>query len=123
MKQVTVLIIEDDPWFAEQQERVLAGAGFHVERAANGLAGMQLLDKTRPDALLLDVFLPGPNAFVLLHEMQSYTDLSKLPVILCTSIAPDIALSKVQPYGVRSVLDKETMRPSDLIAAIRRELV
>ncbi len=123
MKQpAKVLIIEDDPWFAEQQSRALTNAGFQVEQVPDGLAGIAALDKGLPSAVILDIFLPGPNAFVLLHEMQSYTDLSALPVILCTGSADDISLEAVAPYGVVSILDKGSMHPSDLAAAVRRAL-
>lgn len=123
MKQpIKVLVIEDDPWFAEQFLRVLSGAGFSVRHASDGITGIEMLDKELPDVLLLDVFLPGPNALVLLHEMQSYTDLSKVPVIICSSGAFDV-LSASIPYGVAEVLDKEHMQPSDLVAAVRKALL
>lgn len=121
-EQRSVLLIEDDPWFAEQLGRILKAAGYSPLYASDGIAGIDALDTATPDVVVLDVFLPGPNAFVLLHEMQSYTDLSKIPIILCTASAIDVPLEKVSPYGVVAVLDKETMHPSDVVAAVRRAL-
>lgn len=116
----SILIIEDDTWFAEQNIRTLSSAGFSVRHAANGLAGMEAIDALTPDVIILDMFLPGPNALVLLHELQSHTDLSNIPVIICTNSSSAIPVGTLQAYGVNQVLDKGTMEPNDLIAAIRR---
>lgn len=118
----TILLIEDDAWFAEQQERVLRAAGFTVHRAKDGLEGITAIDHEPPDVVLLDIFLPGPNGFVLLHEMKSYGDLAGIPIILCTSNAADVRPDWLRGYGVVSILDKTTMHPQDMVAAIRRAL-
>ena len=39
------------------------------------------------NVIILDVLLPGPNAFTLLHELQSHSDLAGIPIILCTNSA------------------------------------
>lgn len=118
----TILLIEDDTWFAEQQSRTLRAAGFKVRHASDGLAAIEAIDHEQPDVVVLDVFLPGPNAFTLLHEMKSYSDLAVIPVVLCTSSAADIAPDWLKAYGVVSVLDKSTMYPQDIVAAVRKAL-
>lgn len=124
MKQPkSILVIEDDPWFAEQLLRTLSGAGFQVRHVTDGIAGIEALDEELPDAVVLDLFLPGPNALVLLHEIQSYTDLSKIPIILCTGSAAEIPIEKLAPYGVVRVLDKETMQPADIVGAVKKALL
>ena len=72
--------------------------------------------------IVLDVLLPGPNAFVFLHELRSHPDLAGVPVLLCTNSADQIAEEDVKAYGVVRVLDKTTMIPADLVAAIRKIL-
>lgn len=118
-----ILIVEDDQWFAEQCMRTLNGAGFVTRHVLDGIAAIKAIDESLPDVIVLDVFLPGPNAFVLLHEMQSYTDSSKVPIVICTSSMLDIAPQKLAAYGVREVLDKGSMEPRDLEAAIKRILL
>lgn len=122
MSAPRVLIVEDDSWFAEQQARTLQSAGFASEVVADGIAAIKALDASPPDAIILDIFLPGPNALTLLHEIQSYTDLAKIPIIVCTSSAADIPPGSLTRYGVRSVIDKASMTPGDLVAAVKREL-
>lgn len=122
-KKYTILIVEDDNWLAEQHGRMLQSAGYDVEFAAHALAAMDAVDGRRPDAIVLDLLLAGPNAFTLLHELQSHADLAGIPVILCTNSADQIAEEDIAAYGVRQVLDKATMHPGDVIAAVKKVLL
>ena len=122
-KAGNVLIVEDDQWLAEEYVRTLRDSGFQAEYVMHALAAIDLIDINRPDVIVLDVFLAGPNAFTLLHELQSHADLAGIPVILCTTSARDLADEDVAAYGVKQVLDKTTMHPADMIAAIKKILL
>jgi CheY-like chemotaxis protein len=122
-KQRNVLIVEDDDWLAEQHGRMLQTAGYAVEFAPHALAAMDAVDTRKPDAIVLDLLLAGPNAFTLLHELQSHTDLSDIPVILCTNSADQIADEDIAAYGVRQVLDKAIMHPDDVVSAVKKVLL
>lgn len=115
-----ILIVEDDAWLAEQHIRTLGGAGIRAEYVPHALAAIDAIDSNTPDAIVLDVLLAGPNAFTLLHELQSHADLAGIPVILCTNSADQLTGEDVSAYGVRRVLDKATMTPGDLVAAIKK---
>jgi DNA-binding response OmpR family regulator len=117
-----VLIVEDDEWLAQQHARTLGEAGIRAELAPHALAAIDSIDANIPDVLVLDLLLAGPNAFTLLHELRSHADLATIPVILCTANAEGIATEDIAAYGVRQVLDKATMLPRDLIAAVKKVL-
>ena len=120
MKKPHILFVEDDAWLAEHFERIAIGAGWTAETTPHALAAMEAIDQHIPNVLVLDVLLVGPNAFTLLHELRSHADLAAIPVVLCTNSAGDIAPEDLAVYGVREVLDKATMRPEDLLAAVKR---
>lgn len=117
-----VLIVEDDEWLAEQHMRTLAEAGIRSSWVPHALAAIDSMDTALPDVLVLDLLLAGPNAFTLLHELRSHTDLAAVPVILCTASADQLADEDIAAYGVRRVLDKAAMLPQDLIAAVKKVL-
>ena len=117
-----VLLVEDDRWLAELEQRVLEKAGFTVSHAEHGYAAIELVDSFKPEVIVLDVLLAGSTAFALLHELQSYTDTAQVPVILCTNLADQLSKEKLQEYGVKRVVDKSTMHPDDLVAAVRSVL-
>lgn len=122
-KMPYVLIVEDDEWLAEQHARMLIGASIRSEFVPHALAAIDAIDQNRPDALVLDVLLAGPNAFTLLHELQSHVDLASIPVVLCTNSADQLVDEDMRSYGVKRVLDKATMTPDDLVAAIKKVLL
>ncbi len=117
-----VLVVEDDEWLAEQHVRILMGAGFQADYVVHALAAIDAVDTRLPSAIVLDVLLAGPNAFTLLHELRSHVDLAGIPIILCTNSADEIQSEAMTAYGVRAVLDKTTMHPDDLVAAIKKVL-
>ena len=114
-----VVVVEDDIWLAEYYLRVLRKAGYETYHVGNALSAMDVIDDVRPDAVLLDVLLTGTTALALLHEMKSHTDLADIPIILATNLADQIDLHDVESYGVKRLLDKATMHPDDVAAAIR----
>lgn len=118
-----VLVVEDDEWLAEQHVRTLTLAGFVATHVPHALAAIETIDTKRPDVMVLDVFLAGPNAFTLLHELQSHPDLAGIPIILCTNSADAISMDAIAAYGVRQILDKAVMRPEDLVAAVKKALL
>ncbi len=122
MKKHSVLIVEDDAWLAEQQQHVLIKAGYKAIISPHPIDAIKVIDATHPDVIVLDVLLTGSTAFALLHELQSYGDTGSIPVILCTNLASELSLEDLAPYGVRRILDKTTMLPDDVVAAVRSVL-
>lgn len=121
-KTPMILVVEDDEWLAEQHVRMLHAAGFQADHVPHALAAIDMVDTKRPDVIILDIFLSGPNAFTLLHELQSHNDLAGIPVVICTNSAEDIAGEDLEAYGVTQVLDKTTMKPGDVVAAVKKVL-
>lgn len=119
---VKILLVEDDPWLAELEVKSLSAAGFEVTHAPHAPSAIVKIDEVHPDVMILDVLLTGSTAFALLHELQSYDDTGELPVILCTNMADSVHLDDVKSYGVRRIVDKTTMKPDDLVAAVRSVL-
>lgn len=117
-----VLLVEDDPWLAELEVGVLEKAGFTVVHAPHAPSAIAKIDDAAPDVMILDVLLTGATAFALLHELQSYGDTAAVPIILCTNLAENLRLEDVQAYGVRRIVDKASMVPDDLVAAVRSVL-
>jgi two-component system phosphate regulon response regulator PhoB len=122
MTRAKIILVEDDPWLAELEERVLAKEGYAVRVAPDGDAAIDLLDDELPDLIIVDMLLTGTTAFALLHELQSYGDTGLLPVIICTNMAESLELEELAPYGVKRIVNKSTMQPADLVAAVRSVL-
>ena len=118
-KKPLVLLIDDDEWLAAQYRRLLTQAGFAAQSVTNALDGIEAIDRLRPRAIVLDIFMPGPNGLVLLHEIRSHSDLSHIPIILCTNSASELDKASMLAYGVVAILDKTTMKPEDVVTKVR----
>lgn len=118
----TVLLVEDDAWLLELETAVLEGEGYKVIGVRHALAAIDAIDHARPDVIVLDVLLAGSTAFAFLHELQSYDDTQRLPIVLCTNLAEQFDAKQLEIYGVRRVLDKTTMQPADIAAAVKAVL-
>ncbi|PRD64400.1 heavy metal response regulator transcription factor [Malikia granosa] len=65
-----ILIVEDEPKTGDYLRQGLREAGFGVELASDGLAGLQLAQQQDFDLLILDVMLPGLNGWQLLQRLR-----------------------------------------------------
>lgn len=118
-KTAYVLVVEDDPWLAEHHKRQLVQAGFAAAVVCDALAAIDSIDERKPNAIVLDVWLAGPNGIALLHELKSHTDLADIPIILCTSSMDEMDVIDVKEYGVRRLIDKSRMALDSVVVAVR----
>ncbi len=75
-----VLVVDDDTAFREFICELLASAGYDARPAANGVAALELIDRERPGALVLDVNLPGMSGYEVCRIVKNDLRLD-LPVI------------------------------------------
>ncbi len=114
----TVLVIESEPWLGDHYQRQLESQGFKVTRASHAYDAIDRVEEDSPVAIIMSLLLNGPGALNLLHELQSYSDTADIPVIVCTSI-DELSLEELEPYGVHRIINSVTMRPSDVVHAVR----
>jgi signal transduction histidine kinase/DNA-binding response OmpR family regulator len=79
-----VLLIEDDVRAAELLRTYLNNAGYNVTLAGTGEAGIAAADRERPDAIMLDVDLPGIDGWEVLSRLKSEPRLADIPVFFAT---------------------------------------
>lgn len=108
-----ILLVEDDSWTADCYTQWLQADGHEVAHARDAQAALDIIDATPPALILLDVLLPGASGVQLLHTLQSYADLARIPVIICSGSLP-AQLPMLKPYGVFKVLDKAGLSPKKL---------
>jgi signal transduction histidine kinase/DNA-binding response OmpR family regulator len=82
----TVLIIDDDAAVRDLVQRFLTKEGFRVAVAASGEEGLRLAKELRPDAITLDVIMPGLDGWAVLSALKADTDLAEIPVIMLTLV-------------------------------------
>lgn len=114
-----VLLVEDDLWLAELLVAELTTADMMVTHSPHGDAAIDAIDQELPEVIVSDLLLTGGTALALLHELQSYADTKQIPVIVCSNVVDSVTADMLASYGVKRVLDKATMHPSDVVTAVR----
>jgi len=116
----TVLLIEDDMWLGDSYRDVISEHGFACNVVATAEEAMETIDQAIPSVIVADVMLGDHTIFSLLHELQSYDDTQKIPVIICSSLARSAVhlQEQLHEYGVVEVLDKATLTPEELAITV-----
>lgn len=89
-----VLIIEDDAAMREMIATSLRIRGFHVREAADGLAGLRLLEAYDPDVVVLDLGLPIATGFDVVKELRAVAGTRLTPVIAISGFEDQLKVAK-----------------------------
>lgn len=81
----TVLVIEDETDVVDLLRYNLNKAGFSVLIATDGLQGLEMARKNRPDVIVLDLMLPGMNGHAVCKALKGDPDTESLPIIMLTA--------------------------------------
>jgi hypothetical protein len=79
-----VLAIDDDPTVHDLLRRTLVTQGFHLESAYSGEEGLRLARKLHPQAITLDVMMPGMDGWTVLLSLKAIPELADIPVVMLT---------------------------------------
>jgi DNA-binding response OmpR family regulator len=80
----TILVVEDDESTRVMLENLLTLSGFRVFGAANGAEALRQISHHQPDAILLDLMLPGVSGVGVLATLREIPALKKTPVLVIT---------------------------------------
>jgi len=116
--KATILLIEDDSTFSHLIGEGLEDKGFQVLFARDGVEGLRMLQKHRPDLVLLDVMMPRMDGWETCRRMREISD---VPIIMLTCRTDE--LEKVR--GLELGADDYVTKPFsavELVARIRAAL-
>ncbi|SFD86540.1 Response regulator receiver domain-containing protein [Thiohalospira halophila DSM 15071] len=116
-----ILVAEDDDLLAELIEFKLQEAGFSVERVSDGESALDSVQKRTPDALLLDIMLPGMDGFEVLRTLKTKSAHPDLPVMVLTGRGLEQDVVSGLDLGASDYLVKPFM-VKELLTRIQRLL-
>ena len=92
-----IIIVEDEPDTAEMFAEMMRLSGYQVVKSYGSTSAMGLINKEKPDAVVLDVMMPDVSGLEVLQFMRRDPALSDIPVIVVSA--------KSLPSDIRSGLD------------------
>jgi DNA-binding response OmpR family regulator len=113
-----VIVIEDEKEIRELVRYNLERAGFRVGAAADGEEGLERMFSERPDAVVLDLMLPGRSGLEILRELRGEPTTRDLPVIVLTARGAEMDKLLGFEHGADDYLTKP-FSPRELIARLQ----
>lgn len=102
-----ILIIDDEEDIREVAALSLETvAGWDVIVAGSGAAGIAKARENRPDAILLDVMMPGMDGPTTYQELRANPETARIPVILLTAKVQSADQKRFSDLGVARVMFK-----------------
>ena len=83
-KPARILIVDDDETVLQTFAKALSLEGYDVRIAASPLVGLQAVEETAPDAILLDLRMPFVNGIGFLYRLRALSDHRHTPVAVIT---------------------------------------
>jgi CheY-like chemotaxis protein len=121
MSPKRILLVDDEDDIREVAGISLeAVGGWQVSRASSGVEGIAKALAERPDAILLDVMMPGIDGTTTFKRLQAHPQTRSIPVILLTAKVQTADRHRFEELGVAGMLTKpfDPMALSDQVAAI-----
>ena len=84
---MTILLADDNAPSRELMREILEACGYDVAEAANGREALDLIRRSPPDIVLLDLQMPVMDGFAVIHAVRSDERLKLLTVIALTASA------------------------------------
>ena len=103
-KEPTVVIVEDDKNFANILQDYSRDHGYKSIMVSEGTNAVEIVKEHMPDAVILDIMLPGKDGWQILKELKALPETMHIPVHLMS--AGDAAANRVRREGAISFLKK-----------------
>jgi DNA-binding NtrC family response regulator len=101
---MNILIVDDEPQVAEVLARSLSRQGHRTTVVHSGAEALKAIDTASPDALFLDVSMPGVNGLDVLAEVRRTKP--QLAVVVITGHATPEEVEQVKKLGAVDVIPK-----------------
>lgn len=117
-----IAIIEDDQAISQMYRIKFEAEGYLVETAENGKLGLQLVDKMRPDIILLDLMMPVMTGEEMLAKLRKTSWGKNLKVIILTNRGEQEIPPEVRELNVTALILKADMTPRQVAELVKGKL-
>lgn len=101
-----ILTIDDDATISLLVRVTLEQAGFRVEQAESGPAGLERFDQLHPAAVLMDVMMPGMDGFAVSTELRRRPGGGQIPILMMTGLDDHESIDRAFDAGATDFITK-----------------
>ena len=106
MEARRILVVDDDPDLRRISQITLQAAGMEVTAAPSGSEALRMLETLRPDAILLDVMMPGMDGPACLERLRGRPETRHIPVVFVTAQTQPHEIARFLSLGALGVIKK-----------------
>jgi len=117
-----ILVVEDDSMISSMYKTKFEVDGFDVFVADNGVLGLELAKKEKPDIIMLDIILPQLDGFSVLEQIKQDKTIKDTPVIMLTNLGTEEDKKKGEKMGALDYLVKASLTPGQVSEKIKQAL-
>lgn len=114
----TVLVADDDDDIRDLIAFVLENAGYDVITADTGTAALHAVETRLPDAIVLDISMPGMDGYAVCYRLQQLRKIVDIPTIIVSSRSQPTDIELAFTVGADEYLPKP-VQPAQLIQRLR----
>lgn len=119
MSQKSVLIVEDDEALNEAFTMVLQHAGYNVRAVFNGQEGLDAIEDTEPDLVILDLLMPVMDGKEFLEKLDKK---HTMPVVVMSNLDSKAEIQKALDLGATRYILKAWASPKELVNVVQDTL-
>jgi DNA-binding response OmpR family regulator len=116
-----VLVVDDDPVIVRLLELNIRLGGFRVSTAGRGDQAVEMAAAGQPDAIVLDVSMPGIDGYEACRRLREDHGMTDLPVVMLTAHTQDEDHDRGYALGIVAYVTKP-FDPEALVATVRDAL-
>lgn len=117
-----IAIIEDEAAIRRMYAFKLKYANFTIVEAGDGEEGLIVVEKERPDLILLDLRMPRMTGEEMLRELRDKKWGQEIPVVILTNISRDEAPRTLWHLGISDFIVKSNATPQKIVECAERVL-
>ncbi|MDD5217489.1 MAG: response regulator [Candidatus Omnitrophica bacterium] len=117
----SIMVIDDDEEFVEELNDLLNLSGYETVTVRDPLKAVDIVSREKPDAILLDLKMPGKGGFEVAYEICHLPELARIPVVVMTGYFNSQNNPLVELCQIKKCL-KKPFQPLEVIWALEEVL-
>jgi len=116
-----ILTVDDSTTIRKIVKRALDSFNCEILEAQNGVEGLAMANKEKPDMILLDITMPVMTGVEMLERLKAQQELKEIPVIMLTAESGKESVTKAVRMGIKDYIVKPFKGP-ELVERIQKHI-